>query len=76
MPEALKPDGTPAGGAAAQDLVAISRQIEAIASRAAEEIEAVFFAYAKSLRTRAGVESNAEEEAVPFGRLRRTAEEL
>lgn len=38
------------------ELTALSRQIEAIASRAAEEIEAACFAYAKRFRKRAGAD--------------------
>ena len=38
---------------AARELIEVARQIEIMASRAAEHLEATFFAYAKDLRARA-----------------------
>lgn len=76
MPEALRPDLPALDGAGSQELLAISREIEAIASRAAEEIEAVFFAYAKALRARAGEEGSAKSDVEPLSDLRRTTKEL
>lgn len=50
----------------AREMLEASRQIEAIASRAAEQIEAVFFAYAKELRALANA-SLPEGERVERG---------
>lgn len=38
---------------AARELLEVARAIEVMASRAAEQLEATFFSYAKELRTRA-----------------------
>lgn len=46
----------------AEALVAVSRRIEAIASRAAEDVEAVFFGYAKELRLRAAGAAQDEDQ--------------
>ena len=44
----------------ARELIEASRQIEVMASRAAEHLEATFFAYAKDLRRRARAHLGAE----------------
>jgi hypothetical protein len=45
---------------AARELIEVSRLIEVMASRAAEQLEATFFAYAKELRRRAQAQLGAE----------------
>ena len=47
----------------AEELVTISRSIESIATRAAEEVESLLFAYAKQLRLRALGPAQTEDES-------------